>query len=682
MIFCNFVLHIANIIMVRLLSSLFFCLLTIICTASAEYIRLDMPNRDQLQTENILCIIQDSEGCIWYGTEGDGVYRDDGRHIDVFRNDAQNPSLIGSNNIASLAETDFYIIIGTFHGAYALHKQDFSISCITEVDDNRVDDILVSRKGEIFITANKKIFVFDKKLKFKFSSPSKWHGQDVYIARLFETENNIIIATQWNGGLVRFDGKQFTEMPWNINAQPTNIAETGQKGKLWIGTVGQGIVLYQIDNGTITLQPETGNTICIDLKLSEDKQKLWMTTMNDIQLFENRISLTKIDLPENLLINDSLKLNRLATDKQGRILAACDQQHSFAIAEESQKKWSDIALGNQDSTLAAITDSIARNIRTATHAEAIIYDGKDNVWFSTGRDVRCMSLKTHKETTVLDIADISALAIMPDKTLWLASIYGALYCYQNGKLQKDDYGSNENGDGIVQLLKFDNDNLLLVHNRYERIYNTKRKTLRQQSIEEDGTYSIELLETKSGERWNRPNSDIVIEQLPGWMTSWWMICIYILLSISFILFIIQYYYLHRQRNIFLQNLKEAEKKQIQEHTDTTQEGNNERERWINKAIECVEQHLGEENYSVEQLSCDLCMSRMTLYRKIQGATGQKPTDFIRTIRLSHAARMLLKGEMTISEISDATGFSSVSHFSRSFRSMYGVSPREYRKQTL
>ena len=71
------------------------------------------------------------------------------------------------------------------------------------------------------------------------------------------------------------------------------------------------------------------------------------------------------------------------------------------------------------------------------------------------------------------------------------------------------------------------------------------------------------------------------------------------------------------------------------------------------------------------------MSRMTFYRKIQSLTGQKPTEFIRTIRLRHAAELLREGKLTVTEVSYATGFSSISYFSRSFRTMYGVPPTQF-----
>lgn len=115
-----------------------------------------------------------------------------------------------------------------------------------------------------------------------------------------------------------------------------------------------------------------------------------------------------------------------------------------------------------------------------------------------------------------------------------------------------------------------------------------------------------------------------------------------------------------------------------QHTEEHAEADAAVDPFLVEATAKVEEHLSNENYSVEQLAADLCMSRMTFYRKMLSATGQKPNEFIRAIRLEHAKKMLGEGHMTISGICYATGFSSVSYFSRCFRAMYGVSPKQFR----
>ena len=106
---------------------------------------LSLPNREQLSSERVMEVMQDSEGFLWYATQGGGVCRDDGRQMLVFRSDAEHPDLLGSNDVASLAEAaGRYIIIGTFHGAFVLDKRDYSIRRLPEVDDKKVDDIIVA----------------------------------------------------------------------------------------------------------------------------------------------------------------------------------------------------------------------------------------------------------------------------------------------------------------------------------------------------------------------------------------------------------------------------------------------------------------------------------------------------------------------------------------------------------
>ncbi|MBQ6597959.1 MAG: helix-turn-helix domain-containing protein, partial [Lentisphaeria bacterium] len=54
-------------------------------------------------------------------------------------------------------------------------------------------------------------------------------------------------------------------------------------------------------------------------------------------------------------------------------------------------------------------------------------------------------------------------------------------------------------------------------------------------------------------------------------------------------------------------------------------------------------------------------------------------DYINRVRLQHALEYFRQGKMTISEISEKTGFSSIQTFSKNFRKIYGVPPRNYIK---
>lgn len=101
------------------------------------------------------------------------------------------------------------------------------------------------------------------------------------------------------------------------------------------------------------------------------------------------------------------------------------------------------------------------------------------------------------------------------------------------------------------------------------------------------------------------------------------------------------------------------------------------EQLVQKALECVERNMDNTEYSVEELSVDLATTRATLYRKLQGITGQTPKDFIRSIRLKRAAQLLRDTDLSISEIADHVGFSTPRYFAKIFRETFGTIPSQY-----
>ena len=75
-------------------------------------------------------------------------------------------------------------------------------------------------------------------------------------------------------------------------------------------------------------------------------------------------------------------------------------------------------------------------------------------------------------------------------------------------------------------------------------------------------------------------------------------------------------------------------------------------------------------YNVEALSADMGLERSSLYRKMQAIAGQTPTEFMRSIRLKRAARLLESGQYSVQEISWMVGFNTPRYFlSRFFGTM-------------
>jgi YesN/AraC family two-component response regulator len=99
-----------------------------------------------------------------------------------------------------------------------------------------------------------------------------------------------------------------------------------------------------------------------------------------------------------------------------------------------------------------------------------------------------------------------------------------------------------------------------------------------------------------------------------------------------------------------------------------------------KAINNIEQNITNAEFTVEDLAKSLHLSRTHLHRKLKSLTDQSATEFIRSIRLKHAIKLMQKGESTINEIGYAVGFNSHNYFTKAFKKQYGKTPSEFIKE--
>ena len=94
----------------------------------------------------------------------------------------------------------------------------------------------------------------------------------------------------------------------------------------------------------------------------------------------------------------------------------------------------------------------------------------------------------------------------------------------------------------------------------------------------------------------------------------------------------------------------------------------------------IEEDLGDEHFSVEDLAKKAGLSRSMLHRKLVKLTGKSATDYIMEIRLNRAKELLENNVATVSEIAYKVGFNSTSYFHRAFKKRFGVSPGDIKKK--
>jgi len=101
------------------------------------------------------------------------------------------------------------------------------------------------------------------------------------------------------------------------------------------------------------------------------------------------------------------------------------------------------------------------------------------------------------------------------------------------------------------------------------------------------------------------------------------------------------------------------------------------ERFLQKAIEVVENNISDPDLDIEHFATEIGVSRMQLYRKLDALTEMTVKEFVRNIRLKRAAQLLVQKKLNVSEIAYAVGFKDLSHFRKCFKLEFGMSASEY-----
>ena len=103
-------------------------------------------------------------------------------------------------------------------------------------------------------------------------------------------------------------------------------------------------------------------------------------------------------------------------------------------------------------------------------------------------------------------------------------------------------------------------------------------------------------------------------------------------------------------------------------------------KFVSEFTAIIESNLANEQFTAEDISKIMGISRVQLYRKVKALLNINVNDYILNVRLQKAKYLLQHEESTISEIAYAVGFSSPAYFSTVFKSKFGVTPKAFREK--
>ena len=99
--------------------------------------------------------------------------------------------------------------------------------------------------------------------------------------------------------------------------------------------------------------------------------------------------------------------------------------------------------------------------------------------------------------------------------------------------------------------------------------------------------------------------------------------------------------------------------------------------YIKEAFSFIEQNF-QNAISVEDIAASCGLNRSYFGKIFHENTGKSPQEFLISYRMTKAAELLKLTDLSIADIGNAVGYPNQLHFSRAFKNVYTVSPRQWR----
>lgn len=247
-----------------------------------------------LASNNVECIIKDTDGFIWFGTRN-GLCRFDGYEIKTYTSSDHQNSLSGNRILCIAEDTDQQLWIGTYNNG--LNKFDkttetFQKYGIESSIGDRINNIKILSDGSVWICSNQGLAQYLKSTNsFKIfntdpNHPKSIPSKDIY--DLFECTNGDLYLTCESNLIFRFDRKNesFTpisyqrsdELKSNYNKQ---IAED-ENGLLWIAANSHGLCCFDPKTGASKIITKENGNLSTNLLTGDlikgPNGKIWVCT--------------------------------------------------------------------------------------------------------------------------------------------------------------------------------------------------------------------------------------------------------------------------------------------------------------------------------------------------------------------------------------------------------------------
>jgi ligand-binding sensor domain-containing protein/serine phosphatase RsbU (regulator of sigma subunit) len=408
--------------------------------------------KEGLSNNYVWSILEDKTGNLWFGTNGGGVCRYDGKS---FTNFTEKEGL--SNNVvwSILEDKTGNLWFGTNGGVCRYDGKSFTNFTEKEgLSNNYVWSILEDKTGNLWFGTNGGVCRYDGKSFTNFTEKEGLSNN--YVLSILEDKTGNLWFGTNGGGVCRYDGKSFTnftEKEGLSNNVVWSILED-KTGNLWFGTNGGGVCRYDGKSFTNFTEKE-GLSNNVVWSILEDKTgNLWFGTNGGVCRYDGK-SFTNFTEKEGLSNN---YVWSMLEDKTGNLWFGTDggvcryDGKSFTNFTEKE--------GLSNNYVLSILEDKTGNLWFGTNGGGVCrYDGKSftnftekeglsnnvvwsiledktgNLWFGTNGGVCRYDGKSFTNFTEKEgLSNNYVLSILEDKTgnLWFGT-YGGGVCRYDGK---------------------------------------------------------------------------------------------------------------------------------------------------------------------------------------------------------------------------------------------------------
>ena len=670
-------------------------------------------------------IAEDSEHRIWIGTE-DGLAVIDGGRIEIVRSDSVNHSSLNDNAVYSLyCDPEGNMWVGTFFGGINIHiarkplfksfldspagysAESKVVSCITRSGSNLL--LGTENYGLLEVSPDGEI------LNVLSSETTCLQSSNIHSV-CEDSMGNLWVGTYYSGLYIRKHGhSHFT----NYNAydgtsylSSNNIYKVFEdsRSNLWIGTQFGGLYRYDYQKG-IPVKAETGlpgDLFIWDILEGHDGT-IWLACYGAGVWCLDPDSGYRA-APVSSEAHTSISLAELP---DGRILVGTEKEGLVEInpLTDTSRSFSRPGGNFPDNTV-----------------YAVLCDASGDVWLSTNSglyrtdsDLSSFSRFAMDDGLPTDRFNYNAKALI-DGCLYFGSINGAVAVnpqsagtssirhkvsfdalYINNIIQKP--GGKTLPKRIQQMERLTlgpNQNMFAIsfsdydysdvvpdfQYRLRGVSDGWNQTGKSRRIDfaglGPGRYTLEVAHYIPGGE-PVPEASLQIRIKPHWWQSRlaFILSIATLIALIAAIIISRFESARRIHELEMQKLQREKESEINDlkyglFVDIPKKLSEEDNILVRKLSAYIFENISMPDLSVDSLCGQMGMSKSTLYRKLKSATGLSANEFILNLRIKSAAKILTDTQKSISEIAYDVGFTDPYYFSRAFKKIMEVSPKQWR----